>query len=359
MLLPSMGLNPPSRRARAPDMTYGHAVFGWRPVALASLANSVEGTSLALFDRIFGDDEACLQHVFDMRFGQGQRCPKCRRPAFWTRRKGRRCFTARCCSNAEIYPLAGTLFGQTRVPLRDLFLLLLHFTNSKVGFSASLARRLLGISHRAAFELCDRIRIHLALLSGRERIGGPGQHVFVDEALLQGVLGAQDPSGKPRNKAIVLALCTKQDLHSTVIPDRRAGTIIPLLEHLVRPGSTIVTDGFASYRCLAQRGWHNEVVNHHRQIFVNENGACQAQVETYWRHLKRTLRLTYLRVDRENLWKYMHAFNFVYNRRSRSRETFWDAISTFPAFPHKPLPWREMDLELGAQFCIAREGRAE
>lgn len=322
---------------------YGHVPFGWRPLVISSTKETIVGTSLDLFNQVFPDDAACLRHVFDMRFGQGHPCPKCGRPARWSRRKGRACFTARCCSNAEIYPLAGTLFGHSRLPLRDLFLVLLHFTNSKVGFSASLTRRLLGISHPAAFALCDRIRCHLAMLTGRDRIGGPGQQVFIDEALLRGIL----TTGNRPNKASLVALCTHQDLLTAIVPDRRAATLVALIEHVVRPGSILVTDGFAGYRGMHRRGWHHEIVNHHRRIWVNSNGACQAQVETYWWHLKRTLRLTHLRIDRENAWKYINAFNFVYNRRTRSRETFWDAVSHFPAFPDHPRAYLEMDLELG------------
>lgn len=276
---------------------YGGIAFGFRPLIMSESAQSVTGTSLALFDQVFPDDDACLRHVFDIRFGQGYPCYSCGKPAIWSRRETRRSFVTRCCRNVQIYPLSNTLFHRTKVPLRDWFLLILHFVNTKAGMPSTFARRLLGVPHRTAFYLCDRIRTHLAMMEGRRKIGGPGQHVFIDEAKLRGVISGK--SGD--NTVIVLGICTAGDLLTTVIPDRRSQTLIPIIERLVENDSILVTDGFASYNMLWKRGWNREIVNHSKRIFVNENGVSQAQIETYWGHLKRNLRLNHLRVDRDNV----------------------------------------------------------
>ena len=42
------------------------------------------------FFKQFPDDESCLSHLFDVRFGQGHVCPKCERSAKWYRIKAER-----------------------------------------------------------------------------------------------------------------------------------------------------------------------------------------------------------------------------------------------------------------------------
>ncbi|MFN0066850.1 MAG: transposase, partial [Limisphaerales bacterium] len=42
------------------------------------------------FFQKFPDDEACLSHLFGVRFGQGHVCPKCDRAAKWYRIKAER-----------------------------------------------------------------------------------------------------------------------------------------------------------------------------------------------------------------------------------------------------------------------------
>lgn len=326
---------------------YGNPIFGYRPRALATMSKSVEGTSLQLLDKVFPDEDACLQHVFDIRFGQGYPCLSCKRPARWSKVHAKRYYRARCCRNVEIYPKTGSVFHQSRIPLKDWFLLMLYFANSRLGISATLAARLLGISHQAAFTLCDRIRTHMALLENRHKIGGPGQYVHIDEALFRGVLAGN----ALQNKIIILGLCTKNDLASTIIPDRTKRTIIPAIEKLVSRGSILVTDGHPSYKTLPKKNWEVITVNHSKQIYADENGISQAQIETYWGHMKRAFRLSHLRLDRENAWKYINCFNFVYNRRLRSRDVFWDMISIFPAFPDNPIPHCDMDTVLDRELC--------
>lgn len=327
---------------------YGDPDFGYRPINIRFQSLNAEGTSLSQMNTIFPDEESCLRHVFDIRYGQGHPCLVCKRPAQWYKVPSRRYFNARCCRNVSISPTSGSLFDHTKLPLKDWFLLMLYFANSRTGVSATLAQRLLGTSHAAAFNMCDRIRTHMALLESRNKIGGAGEHVHVDEAQFRGILSEKSPN----NRIIVLGMCTKSTLISTVIPNRKQSTIIPIIESFVKKDSIIVTDGHASYRSLPKYNWRTETVNHSKNIYVNSNGVSQAQIETYWGHMKRAFRLSHLRIERHNVWKYINAFNFVYNRRLRSRDTFWDMISCFPPFSLTPVPHSGMDAEFDKELLL-------
>lgn len=260
-------------------------------------------------------------------FGKSFRCLICYKNVKWHAHRTRRGYAARCCRPYDINPTSGTMFYNTRVPLRSWFYLMGLFSNSRNGVSAHLAQRVLGTSHGAAYRICDRIRTHMALLEGQRSIGGPGVYVHIDEALFRGIIG-----GNPRNRQIIFGMATKDCVVSFAIENRKAVTLLPLIQKYVHPESIIVTDSHRSYARLARLGWRHEIVNHAKFLWVNENGIGQSQIETYWGHLKRSFRATHLHIDQKNIWKYIQEFNFRYNRRHRSGEIFWDMISCFPPF---------------------------
>jgi HTH-like domain/Integrase core domain/Transposase zinc-ribbon domain len=53
---------------------------------------STKPLTTAQFFRQFPDDETCLNHLFNVRFGQGFECPSCERPSNWYRIKAERAY---------------------------------------------------------------------------------------------------------------------------------------------------------------------------------------------------------------------------------------------------------------------------
>ena len=51
-------------------------------------------------------------------------------------------------------------------------------------------------------------------------------------------------------------------------------TLIPLIEKYVVKGSTIITDCWASYKCLKDLGYKHETVNHSENFVDPITGAC-------------------------------------------------------------------------------------
>lgn len=296
---------------------------------------SHEGTSWAEVQAAFPNDDAVLDHVFHTRFGQYYPCAKCGKPTKWYRIRNYRRYGSNCCGSRSLHPLAGTVFGATRVPLTDWLHIMLLTCNDRSGTPAHFIQRHFGLTYNCAYKICDRVRTHMALVEGVRQIGGPGQHVYVDEALLRGVT---TPGRKGSGRAIVMGMSDGEAVATAIIPDRRTETLLEVIHRRVRPGSILVTDGFSSYRRLDQLGWERSVVNHSQNIYVNHEGYSQAAIESYWGALKRMMRSSHLHVSRLNLWKYLGEFNFRYSRRNRSHETFWDVLDSFPTFTRDVVP---------------------
>lgn len=138
------------------------------------------------FFKQFPDDETCLSHLFEVRFGQGFACPSCTRPSNWYRIKAERAYSCQWCGH-HLHPTVGTPFEQTRTPLQLWFYAIHLFTTTRHGVSAKELERQLGVTYKTAWRMAGLIRQHMADVDGEEPLGGIGTAVWVDETLVGGM----------------------------------------------------------------------------------------------------------------------------------------------------------------------------
>lgn len=143
-------------------------------------------TSVRDFFKQFPDDDACLKHLFDLRFGQGYKCPKCKREAKWYPIKAERAFSCQWCGHHN-HPTVGTLFEASRTPLQLWFYAIFKFTATRQGVSGKELQRELGVTYKTAWRMTKMIREHMAEVYGEAQIGGAGTYVEIDETLVAGV----------------------------------------------------------------------------------------------------------------------------------------------------------------------------
>ena len=79
------------------------------------------------FFQTFPDDETCLVHLFNVRFGQGHKCSKCKKASKWYRIKAEEAYSCQWCGN-HLHPKVGTIFEQSRTPLQMWFFAIFLFT---------------------------------------------------------------------------------------------------------------------------------------------------------------------------------------------------------------------------------------
>jgi transposase len=160
--------------------------------------------TIAAFFRQFPDDETCLQHLFDVRFGQDFSCPRCKRPSKWFRIKAERAFSCQWCGH-HLHPTVGTPFAKTRTPLQMWFYAIFLFTTTRNGVAAKELQRQLGVTYKTAWRMADEIRKHMAGVDGDVQIGGPGKVVEADETYIGGEARGAG-SGFKKNKSVVFGM---------------------------------------------------------------------------------------------------------------------------------------------------------
>lgn len=133
------------------------------------------------FDKFFGEEAACREYLIRLRWPRGFVCGRCDgRAGAWTTSRGY--LHCRACE-AETSVTAGTIFQDTRSPLRTWFLAMWFVTSQKHGASALGLKRVLGLSsYQTAWTWLHKLR-RAMVRPGRERLKGV---VEVDEAYVGG-----------------------------------------------------------------------------------------------------------------------------------------------------------------------------
>lgn len=70
--------------------------------------------SLGSFLKTYKDDEACLDHIKEIKYPDGVLCHKCQKVTNFTKIKDRPVY--QCSCGYQVSPLAGTIFEKATTP---------------------------------------------------------------------------------------------------------------------------------------------------------------------------------------------------------------------------------------------------
>lgn len=288
------------------------------------------------FERQFSTEEACIEYLFTLRWPEGFRCPRCRHTEAWVVRRG--LYRCRSC-RFETSVTAGTIFQDTRKPLRLWFRAIWHLTTQKYGANAMGLQRVLGMgSYRIVWAWLHKLR-RAMVRPGRDRLSGP---VEVDETYIGGERPGKRGRGAANKTLVVVAVEVKEEGKSGRIRLKRVSdTSTESLENAVKetvePGSTVHTDGLRSYNGLSKMGYTHEVV---REEEAEIGKDLLPRINRVVALLKRWLLSTYQGAVRpSHLDYYLDEYTFRFNRRtSRSRgKLFYRLIQQAVAIDPVPI----------------------
>jgi transposase-like protein len=270
--------------------------------------------TLREFQGRFPTEDSCLDHLFQVRYGNDFDCPGCARPARYTRVVGRRSYQCQWCAH-QVYPTAGTPFDRTRTPLRDWFSVMFRFCSSRNGVAAKEVERQLGVTYKTAWRMCHMIREYMGAVDGCGPLGGFGAHAEIDETLIGGSVEGKG-SGYKGNKATVVGVMQRGGKVSTkVVTSRHKEPMRAFINANVLPGATISTDEFGNYREVGLRGYTHVTLNHGKGQYTGKGGASVNALEGFWAQLKRGINGTHIQVSSHHLPKYLAEFEYRHNMR--------------------------------------------
>ena len=243
-------------------------------------------TNVRQFFAQFPNDEACLEHLFNFRFGQGHLFPKCDREAKWYRLTNEQAFSCQWCGH-HIHPMVGSIFEKSGTPLQLWFYTIFLFTTSKRGVSGKELERQLGVMYKAAWRMTKLIREHVA---------------DVDETYVGGKTPGMDWR---KRKTVVMAMMERDgDVMLKVVADRTRGSLVPQIEANAASGTEIHTDELSAFnKAIPVDRFTHKRVNNSKDEFVRPNGETTNSIENFFGYLKRSLKGTHTTTCRQSTLK--------------------------------------------------------
>lgn len=219
---------------------------------------------------IFANEDKAIEFVESLIWPDGPVCPHCGgtekaykiaanpskrvRHGLWKCGHCRKQFTVR----------VGTIFEDSKLPMRHWVWIIYHMCSAKKGVSACKIQRQLGISYKAAWFACHRIRLAMTKEPLVGKLGGGGGIVEADETFVGGKARNNKHKGrKPSKKVPVLTLVDREgEARTFKVPNTRKGTLQAIIHPNVDKSAVIMTDQNLSYEGLDDHFHGHLSVNH-------------------------------------------------------------------------------------------------
>lgn len=298
--------------------------------------------TLAEFVDYFKDEQTCREHFAQIRFRNGEYCPHCGHSKIYRFQNSMRYRCAKCGNDFTIK--TGTVFGESKLPLRKWFIAIYLLSTSNKGISSVQLAKQVGVTQKTAWFMDHRIRA--ALKQGKQLLSGT---IELDETYLGGreknkhqskrVAGTQGRNTK--TKVPVFGLIQREgEVRAIATDDVKMRTVEKYIMRNAKIGSKLYTDDFSSYSRLGKFFQH-EVIRHAIGEYVREGEIHSNTIESFWALFKRGFHGIYHQMSRKHLQRYIDEFSYRFNRRKQNLQSiFTDAVekvSKSSTLPYKAL----------------------
>lgn len=261
----------------------------------------------------FPTEEDCLAYLEWIRWPDGFACPRCETRKAWRTERG--LWHCQGCGR-QSSPTAGTVFEDSRKPLRLWFHVMWLMMAQKTGMSAKNLCDTYGFgSYQTAWAWLRKLR-SVMVRSGRDRLIG---RVEVDEAYVGGQKEGTRGRGAEGKTLVIVAVegdakAKLGRVRFRCVEAINRETVEMFVCDSVVPGAIVVTDGLSIYDRLSAQGYD------HRPHVVSTGGELARQqldhVHLVISLLKRWLGATHQgAVTPSHLQAYLDEFAFRFNRR--------------------------------------------
>lgn len=273
----------------------------------------------------FPTDDACLDHIMQVRFG-GTRfeCTSCGKESTHHKLAKRRTYVCANCGH-HVNPTAGTILHDTRTPLVSWFYAIYLFCTTRHGVSGKELQRQLGVTYKTAYRIGQQIRDLMNKAQGFDAL--LAGHVELDEAYVGGRRSGKRGRGAA-GKTIVMGLAERDGrMKAVVIPNVKKDTLRDVVLANVEPGAAVSTDELYSYGLLEGDGYKHERVKHGSKEYAFYDYRAGETfhvntVEGFWKLFKASIRSTHIQISAKHMQRYLDEFTFRASNRHRVNGMF-------------------------------------
>ncbi len=277
------------------------------------------------------DERLAVEFLEQQRWGDHPACPHCgaldvrqMRDRATGERSKRWLWMCRACRQ-QFTVRVGTVFEESRIPLRHWCFAFWRACSAKKGVSALEIHRNTQVSYKSALFMMHRIRYAMAPDSPT----GPKLTGFVeaDETYVGGKPRPRGERGRPRtdglprvpsapsNKVPVMAMVQRDgDVRAEVLTEVTARNVGAVLFANVSPAAHLRTDEGSHYKRIGKEFASHEAVTHSAYEYVRGDASTNA-AESFFSRLKRQLYGTHHAVSKRHLHRYVAEVAFKHNTR--------------------------------------------
>lgn len=263
----------------------------------------------------FQSEDACREFLAGLRWPGGVKCLRCEGTSI-SRIAKRNVYECNAC-RYQFSVRAGTIFGDSHLPLWKWFMAAYLMCEAKKGISALQLGRTINVSQKTAWYLCQRIRFAMAELNPEPLRGV----VEADETWIGGKQrGGHDKRTASRtrlsNKTMVLGAVERGGaIRLRVAGNNRKHNIRAFLgDYVADDVAAIYTDELRSYDWVGDADTIHESVNHRAEEWVRGDVHTNT-VESAWSLFKRSVIGSYHHLSAKHLDAYLDEFEWRFNNR--------------------------------------------
>lgn len=218
-----------------------------------------EFESLLELTQVFKDEQTCIEHLRAIRWRNGAFCPYCgsTRVYDFSDKRTHKCGDCRQRFSIKV----GTIFEDSKLPLRTWFAAIWLITSHKKGISSAQLARDLKITQKSAWFVLHRLRYAARTKSFNRRLKG---EIEADETFLGGKERNKHKSKRKHlgtggtGKTAVFGMLERGgELRAMKVENVKRRTVQGKIAEHVEPGSSIMTDEWVGYRGLDGEYYHH------------------------------------------------------------------------------------------------------
>ena len=303
----------------------------------------------------FKDEQVCKDYLAQHRWNGKVTCPFCGHDHIYITNRGYKCANKTCHKKFSV--TVGTIFENSKLPLRTWYAAIYLVTSHKKGISSLQLGRDLGIDKKNAWFVLHRIRE--TFFPNQKPLQKDGLF-HVDETFIGGKNKNRHAHKKIENSqgrslegktAVFGVMQTGGEMFAVKVPDTKTETLKPIIEAFVEKGAIIVSDEWGAYNSL-KKDYDHVVIKHNEEEYVrgafHNNG-----LEGFWSLFKRGYIGIYHYMSPKHLDRYCGEFSYRFNKRTTNdMDRFSDTITRCNG---KRLTWNQLTEKPDANGNVVSE----